>query len=357
MKDFISMKDFDREEIIEILDIAGRIQRDPKPELAEDKIAASLFFEPSTRTRLSFTSAAYRIGAKVLGFDSPDATSLKKGESLKDTIKMTEAYSDVIVMRHPVDGAARFAADIAEIPVVNAGDGANEHPSQTMLDLFTIKEQKGTIDGLKIAFVGDLKYGRTVHSLAKALSMFDVEFFFVAPECIQIPEHITKELETKGLKYTLVSDFKEILQDIDVMYMTRIQKERFEDPLEYENVKEVYIINRDNILGRCKGDMIILHPLPRVNEIDVDLDDTKHALYFKQAANGVPVREAIIALVLEKIKKETSSKIKEKAIPHKEVVCSNPRCITHVEKTLNKTVREKSGEFCYYCNREIKNKI
>lgn len=355
MRNFISMKDFNRDEILEILDLASELEKNPQPGLVEGKIAASLFFEPSTRTRLSFTSAAYRVGAKVLGFDSPDATSIKKGETLKDTIKMTEVYSDFIIMRHPVDGSARFAADVSKVPVLNAGDGANEHPSQTLLDLYTIREEKGKVDGLKIAFVGDLKYGRTVHSLTKALSMFDTEFYFVAPEVIQIPEHITKELDEKGIKYTLVSDFKDILSEIDVMYMTRIQRERFENPEEYEKVKEVYIIKKDNILGKCKDDMIILHPLPRVNEIDTDLDDTKHALYFKQAANGVPVRQAMIGLALGKLEKKTADNVKEETIKENDsVVCGNHRCITHIEKTPNKTMAGKTGEFCYYCNREIK---
>ena len=199
MRDFISMKDFTKEDILEVLRVAKELEK-KNEKLLENKIVGSLFFEPSTRTRLSFTSAAYRLGAKVLGFDSPDATSLKKGESLRDTIKMTEAYSDVIVMRHNRDGAARFAADIAKVPVINAGDGTNEHPSQTLLDLYTIEKEFGSIEGKKIAFVGDLKYGRTVHSLTKALEMFKCEFYFIAPEVIQIPEYIIRELEKKEIK-------------------------------------------------------------------------------------------------------------------------------------------------------------
>ena len=284
MKSFISIKEFTRDEILEILKRAKELKENPNPELIKDKIAATLFFEPSTRTRLSFTSASFRIGAKVLGFDSPSATSVKKGESLRDTIKMTEGYADVIIMRHLRDGAAKFADDVSCVPMINAGDGANEHPSQTLIDLFTIQEEQGRIDNLTTAFVGDLKYGRTVHSLARALSKFEGQkFYFVAPEEIQIPEEITSELDAKGIEYKLVSDYKEILSETDVLYMTRIQQERFEDEALYEKMKGVYVISKDTIVGKCKENMIILHPLPRIDEIDIDLDDTKHALYFKQA--------------------------------------------------------------------------
>ncbi len=247
MRDFISMKDFTKGDILEVLRVAKELEK-KNEELLKNKIVGSLFFEPSTRTRLSFTSAAYRLGAKVLGFDSPDATSLKKGESLRDTIKMTEAYSDIIVMRHNRDGAARFAADIAKVPVINAGDGANEHPSQTLLDLYTIEKEFGNIDGKKVAFVGDLKYGRTVHSLTKALEMFNCEFYFIAPEEIQIPEYIVRELEKKGIKYHILNDYKEVLKEIDVLYMTRIQKERFDNPEDYEKVAGIYIIDKESIL-------------------------------------------------------------------------------------------------------------
>ena len=249
MKSFISIKEFTKDEILEILKRAKELKENPNPELIKDKIAATLFFEPSTRTRLSFTSASFRIGAKVLGFDSPSATSLKKGESLRDTIKMTEGYADVIIMRHLRDGAAKFADDVACVPVINAGDGANEHPSQTLLDLFTIQEEQGRIDNITTAFVGDLKYGRTVHSLARALSKFKGQkFYFVAPEEIQIPDEITHELDAKGIEYKLVSDYKEILKEVDVLYMTRIQKERFEDEALYERMKGVYIISKDTIV-------------------------------------------------------------------------------------------------------------
>lgn len=353
MRDFISMKDFTKEDILEVLRVAKELEN-KNEELLKNKIVGSLFFEPSTRTRLSFTSAAYRLGAKVLGFDSPDATSLKKGETLRDTIKMTEAYSDVIVMRHNRDGAARFAADISRVPLLNAGDGANEHPSQTMLDLYTIQKELGSIEGKKVAFVGDLKYGRTVHSLTKALEMFNCEFYFIASEVIQIPEYITRGLDKKGIKYHIISDYKEVLKEIDVLYMTRIQKERFDKIEDYEKVAGVYVIDKENIVGKCKDEMIILHPLPRVDEIKIDLDDTKHAKYFEQAANGVPAREAIFSIALGLVEVTKSEMLQKDIRKSEEIVCVNEKCITKFEETDNKYVVDKDHKYCYYCNRDIK---
>ena len=355
MKSFISIKEFTKDEILEILKRAKELKENPNPELIKDKIAATLFFEPSTRTRLSFTSASFRIGAKVLGFDSPSATSLKKGESLRDTIKMTEGYADVIIMRHLRDGAAKFADDVACVPVINAGDGANEHPSQTLLDLFTIQEEQGRIDNITTAFVGDLKYGRTVHSLAKALSKFECKkFYFVAPDELQITQEILDELDEKGIEYELVNDYKDILKEVDVLYMTRIQRERFEVPELYEKLKNVYIISKDTIVGKCKENMIILHPLPRVNEINIDLDETKHALYFKQAKNGVPIREAMIGIALDKLKLNYKDKAKNEIIKSEKQVCNNHNCITKFEETDNKIEIKNGKKFCYYCGREIK---
>lgn len=298
MKDIISMRSLTKEQIEKILEMAKRLEENPQPELLKGKVVSALFFEPSTRTRLSFYSAAQRLGAQVLGFDSPDGTSLKKGESLSDTIRMAEAYSDVIVMRHPLDGSAKLAAETARVPVINAGDGSNQHPSQTLLDLYTIKKERGSLDKLKIAFVGDLKYGRTVHSLSKALTHYDAEMYFVAPESLQMPKYVLEDMDRAGIKYHIVEDFRDILAEVDVFYMTRIQKERFPDEEEYNKVKGVYVINKDNILDKCKDEMIIMHPLPRVDEISTDLDETKHAKYFEQAANGVPTRQAMLATVL-----------------------------------------------------------
>ena len=267
---------------------------------------------------------------------------------------MTEGYADVIIMRHLRDGAAKFANDVACVPIINAGDGANEHPSQTLLDLFTIQEEQGRIDNITTAFVGDLKYGRTVHSLARALSKFEGQkFYFVAPEEIQIPDEITHELDEKGIEYKLVSDYKEILKEVDVLYMTRIQKERFEDEALYERMKGVYVISKDTIVGKCKENMIILHPLPRIDEIDIDLDETKHALYFKQAKNGVPVREAMIGTALGKLDINYKEKEKNEVVKNKERVCSNNNCITAFEKTDNKVEIINGRKYCYYCGKEI----
>lgn len=304
-KDIISMNDMTKEEIMEILKLAKRIENtseEEKLKILSGKIVSTLFFEPSTRTKMSFESAAYRLGANVLQLPPAEYSSLKKGESFSDTIKMVESYSDVIVVRHPFDGAARLASVTSKKPVINAGDGSNQHPSQTLLDLYTILEEKGTLENLSIAFVGDLKYGRTVHSLMRALTHFNPTVYFVAPQILQMPDYLLEDLRKNNIKYEILSDFRDCLDKIDVFYMTRIQKERFLDVDEYEKLKGIYIINKKNILGKCKDDMIILHPLPRVDEISIDLDSTKHALYFKQAKNGIPIRQAMMLKVLEKEK-------------------------------------------------------
>lgn len=305
MKDIISMNDMSKEEILEILEIAEKIEKTSEEEklnFLKGKIIATLFFEPSTRTKMSFESAAFRLGAQVLQLPPLELSSVKKGESFSDTIKMVESYSDVIVVRHPNDGAARLASTTSQKPVLNAGDGSNQHPSQTLLDLYTIKDEKGTLNNLSIAFVGDLKYGRTVHSLVKALTHFNSVIYFVAPKILQMPSYLIDDLDKNNIKYEILEDFRDCLDKIDVFYMTRIQKERFPDIEDYEKVKGVYVINKKNILGKCKEDMIILHPLPRVDEISTDLDDTKHALYFKQAKNGIPIRQAMMMKVLDKVK-------------------------------------------------------
>ena len=305
MKDIISMNDMSKEEILEILEIAKKIEKTSEEEklnFLKGKIIATLFFEPSTRTKMSFESAAFRLGAQVLQLPPLELSSVKKGESFSDTIKMVESYSDVIVVRHPNDGAARLASTTSQKPVLNAGDGSNQHPSQTLLDLYTIKDEKGTLNNLSIAFVGDLKYGRTVHSLVKALTHFNPVIYFVAPKILQMPSYLIDDLDKNNIKYEILEDFRDCLDKIDVFYMTRIQKERFPDIEDYQKVKGVYVINKKNILGKCKEDMIILHPLPRVDEISTDLDDTKHALYFKQAKNGIPIRQAMMMKVLDKVK-------------------------------------------------------
>ena len=305
MESIISMNDMSKEEILNILELARKIDETPDDEKLKflyGKIIATLFFEPSTRTKMSFESAAQRLGAQVLQLPPVEQSSLKKGESFRDTIKMVEAYSDLIVVRHPLDGAARLADETSKRAIINAGDGSNQHPSQTLLDLYTILEEKGSLENLEIAFVGDLKYGRTVHSLVKALTHFNPKIYFIAPQILQMPQYLLDELDKNNIKYEVLEDFRDCLDKIDVFYMTRIQKERFPDIEGYEQVKGIYVINKENILGKCKDDMIILHPLPRVDEISTDLDDTKHALYFKQARNGIPVRQAMMMTVLGKVK-------------------------------------------------------
>jgi len=302
----ISMNDMKKKEILDILELARKIEdcsEEKKLKFLHGKIITTLFFEPSTRTKMSFESAAMRLGANILSLPPVEQSSVQKGESFTDTIKMVESYSDLIVVRHPFDGAAKLASETSKKPVINAGDGSNQHPSQTLLDLYTILDEKGTLENLKIAFVGDLKYGRTVHSLAKALTHFNPSvIYFVAPQSLQMPEYLLEDLKKNGIKYEILEDFRDCLDKIDIFYMTRIQKERFPDVEDYEKVKGIYVINRENIQKKCKDDMIILHPLPRVDEIDKNLDNTKYALYFKQAKNGIPVRQAMMMTVLKKDK-------------------------------------------------------
>jgi aspartate carbamoyltransferase catalytic subunit len=242
-----------------------------------------------------------QLGGQVLGFATPGVTSVKKGETLWDTIKITEQYADVIAIRHSIEGGARLAAEAASIPVLNAGDGANQHPTQTLLDLYTIKKARGTLDGLSIGMLGDLKYGRTVHSLTTALSHFKTNFFFIAPDALKMPDEYLEELDKKGLKYTETDDLLSVSKKLDILYVTRIQQERFPDPMEYNKYKDVYKLDK-SLLKHVKKDMKIMHPLPRVGEINPDLDDTPHAIYFEQAGNGIPVRKALLALVLGKVK-------------------------------------------------------
>jgi len=300
-RDIISINDFSKEEILHILKVVSHMVQKPKNNLLKGKILATLFFEPSTRTMLSFTSAMEQLSGQVIGFSNANVTSIQKGESLWDTIKMTEQYADVIVIRHSIEGSARLAAEASSIPVINGGDGSNQHPTQTMLDLYTIQKIKGKLDGLHIGFVGDLKYGRTVHSLVIALSHFNPTFYFIAPDDLQIPESYLDDLFHKKVKYHKTSDLKRFSREVDVLYVTRIQKERFPDPLEYEKFKGLYRID-EAFLQHVKKDLKIMHPLPRVDEIDKSVDSTEHASYFEQAANGIPVRKALLALVLGKVK-------------------------------------------------------
>ena len=298
-RSIISMRDFDKAEIMHVLETAETIDsnRDDYAHHMDGKILAALFFEPSTRTRLSFESAMLRLGGKVIGFADPGGTSVKKGESLADAIRMVEAYSDIIVMRSKIEGAARLAGNIASIPVINGGDGANQHPTQTFLDLYTIKRSKKSLNGNKVGFMGDLKYGRTVHSLAYALSYFDTKMYFISPKDLSMPDDHLKELEEIGVDFEEVKSFDDVKNEIDVLYVTRIQRERFGDELDFEKVKEGYTIDMEFLDG-CKDDLKILHPLPRVDELARDVDESPYAVYFQQAANGIPTRMALICLTM-----------------------------------------------------------
>jgi aspartate carbamoyltransferase catalytic subunit len=296
-RSLVSIDDFSTEEIIQTLDLAEEFEKKPVQKLLDGKVIATLFFEPSTRTRLSFESAINRLGGKIVGFADAGTSSVSKGETLHDTIKMVSSYSDLIVMRHPVEGSARFASEIASVPVINAGDGANQHPTQTMLDLFSIRKTQGTLDNLNIFMVGDLKYGRTVHSLMMAMSRWNTTFNFIAPDELKMPDEFKLYLENLGLKYYEHTDFTDIISRADIIYMTRVQKERFSDPIEYEKVKNVYVL-RNSMLKNTKPSMRILHPLPRVNEINPDVDSNPKAYYFEQALNGVFTRQAILCKLL-----------------------------------------------------------
>lgn len=297
MKSLVSIDDFSRDEILRIMDMAADFEANPSQRLLYGKVVASLFFEPSTRTRLSFESAINRLGGRVIGFSDSSATSVSKGETLHDTIKVISNYCDMIVMRHPVEGAARYASQVASVPVVNAGDGANQHPSQTLLDLYSIKKTQGDLNGINIMMVGDLKYGRTVHSLLHALSHFNASFTFVSPDELKMPVEYKTFLYDKGIAYYETSDLMERIEGADIIYMTRVQRERFSDPMEYERVKNAYIL-KPEMLVNTKETMKILHPLPRVNEIAKAVDASPHAYYFEQTQNGVYARMAIMSYLL-----------------------------------------------------------
>lgn len=297
-RDIVSMRDFDRGEIDFILDKATEMQPIAKKgsDLLRGRVLATLFFEPSTRTRLSFESAMLRLGGGVIGFAEPKVSSVAKGETLSDTVKVVESYADVIAMRHYSEDAARIAAEAASIPVINGGSGSWEHPTQALLDLHAMTAAKGGIDGLTIALVGDLLYGRTVHSLAVALRNYDVKVYFVSPDELKMRKDVIDDVEGK-LNYVETGDLEAVLQELDVLYATRIQKERFPDPAGYEKVKDAYRIDRAFLAG-AKEDLVVMHPLPRVTEIATEVDDTPHAWYFRQVRHGIYVRMALLGLVL-----------------------------------------------------------
>ncbi|MBD5369508.1 MAG: aspartate carbamoyltransferase [Bacteroides sp.] len=297
-KSLVSISDIGREDILSLLDKARKFEENPNRRLLEGRVVATLFFEPSTRTRLSFETAVNRLGGRVIGFSDAATSSSSKGETLKDTIKMVSNYADLIVMRHYLEGAARYASEVTSVPVINAGDGANQHPTQTLLDLYSIYKTQGTLENLTITMVGDLKYGRTVHSLLMAMRYFNPTFRFVACDELQMPQEYKDFCTQNGIKYTEHKDFSpEVIKSSDIIYMTRVQRERFTDIMEYEKVKDLYTLNNAMLEG-SRDNLRILHPLPRVNEINQDVDDNPKAYYFDQARNGLYARQAIICSLL-----------------------------------------------------------
>ena len=309
-RSLVTLADHSREKIEYLIRMAQEFERQPNRLLLQGRVVATLFFEPSTRTRLSFETAANRLGARVIGFADPKVTSGTKGETLKDTIMMVSNYADIIVMRHFLEGAARYASEIAPVPIINAGDGANQHPSQTMLDLYTIYQTQGTLDNLNIYLVGDLKYGRTVHSLLMAMRHFNPTFHFIAPDELAMPETYKAYCRQHGIRYEEHQEFDaDVIAGADILYMTRVQKERFSDLMEYEHVKDRYLLKLD-MLQKARTNMRILHPLPRVNEIEYAIDDDPHAYYFQQARNGLFARQALICdalgLTLEQVKNDNT---------------------------------------------------
>ena len=294
----VSIDDISREEIIDLIERARFFEEHPNHKVLDGRVVATLFFEPSTRTRLSFETAVNRLGGRIIGFSDASTTSSSKGETLKDTIKMVSNYVDLIIMRHYLEGAARYATEVTDTPIINAGDGANQHPSQTMLDLYSIYKTQGTLENLTITMVGDLKYGRTVHSLLMALRYFNPTFRFIACEELRMPKEYRDFCDANGIRYTETTEFDaDSIADTDILYMTRVQRERFSDIMEYERVKNLYTL-RNDMLAETKPNLRVLHPLPRVNEIDQDVDDNPKAYYFDQARNGLFARQAIICKAL-----------------------------------------------------------
>ena len=301
LKNIISIKDFEKSDIDYILKEAATLENVAQSkEISEElkgKILGLMFFEPSTRTKMSFETAMKRLSGQCIGFENTGSSSVSKGESIADTAKMYEGYCDALVIRHELEGVSKFISDVVDVPVINAGDGAGQHPTQTLLDLYTIKKEIGSIDNLKIALIGDLKYGRTVHSLANALTLYDnVELYFVSPPELKMPQEILHDLDKAGMSYTEVSNISDVIDKVNVLYVTRIQKERFGDIDDYLKIKGAYIIDKKMLEGK---DLIVMHPLPRIDEINGDVDDTKYNKYFTQAANAVPVRMAILKTLIK----------------------------------------------------------
>lgn len=355
MRSIIDIPDLSVEEIDELIKNAMDIMEHPEKyaHACSGKKLATLFFEPSTRTRLSFEAAMYELGGNVLGFSAAQSSSAAKGESVADTAKTVSCYADIIAMRHPMEGAAYVAAHNASVPVINAGDGGHGHPTQTLADLLTIRKEKGRLHHLTVGFCGDLKYGRTVHSLVAALSRYEeIRFVFISPEELKMPDYVTEEvLEKKGLAYEQTADLEAVIGDLDILYMTRIQRERFSDAAEYERLKDSYILTPEKLTG-AKTELSVLHPLPRVNEISVAVDEDPRACYFKQVRNGKYMRMALILKLLgEKEEKEEEVKW------YQGFTCTNPKCITSCEQELaQKATRSEKSYRCIYCEKEVTGK-
>ncbi len=351
MRHLIDFDELTRQEWEEIYSLAAEIMDNPAAfgSSCQGRLSANLFYEPSTRTNFSFQTAMLRLGGQVFGFSDPNSSSVSKGESLKDTIRMVSSYADVVVMRNPWEGSARAASLYSEVPVVNAGDGGHMHPTQTMADLTTITRLRGGVDGISVGLCGDLKNGRTVHSLIKALAKFDnVKYYLIAPRELAIPDYMRDFMKRRGLWFVEVTGLDPVIPALDVLYMTRIQKERFSDPSEYERNKGIYILNRRK-LERARKDMLILHPLPRVDEIAVDVDDDPRAVYFEQARMGMFARMSLLT--------NLANQPRERPAPveighhHR---CTNPRCITRCEPYLPPLLKEDGGAiFCAYCDKEV----
>jgi len=352
VRSFIDIPDFTKDELLELMSVAEDIADNPEKysDCCRGKKLATLFFEPSTRTRLSFEAAMLELGGSVLGFSDPDSSSASKGESVSDTARIVSVYADIIAMRHPLEGAPFVGSLSATVPVINAGDGGHCHPTQTLADLFTIKREKGTIDNITVGFCGDLKYGRTVHSLISALSLFsNVEIVLISPDELKLPEFIKKGvLKKNGMKYSETTSLEESLPELDVLYMTRIQRERFDDVTMYERLKDSYVLTLDK-LNLAKPDTCVLHPLPRVNEISVKVDRDPRACYFKQAENGKYMRKA---LILKLLSKESLNTIEEHNVfLSDKYYCANPKCISKTEQEIeNYFIHDKNDNVrCAYC--------
>lgn len=348
----IDLNDYSVSSWDKLISLAQIIKANPQDysHKCDGKIMGTLFYEPSTRTQMSFQTAMIRLGGSIIGFDNPETSSVAKGENLKDTTKIVSSYADIMVMRHPSEGSAKAAALTSDCPVINAGDGGHLHPTQTLTDLLTLKEQKGTLSGLTIGLCGDLMNGRTVHSLLKALSCYsNNKFILISTKELQLPFYIKDILNASNSSFVEVESLEKAMSELDVLYMTRIQKERFSSEEEYKSQKDVYILDKPKLV-KAKKNLVILHPLPRVDEIAIDVDDDSRALYFEQAKNGVFVRMALIMTILESTQK---TQLLEGKI-HNKVICNNKRCITHSEKYLPKSFIGNGDTLeCEYCDERV----